>query len=193
LPRFHPRPSPDRPHARAARADTYTVTNLNDAGADQSKEATGRTTTVTLDGAGSSDPDGDKLTYRWEEGNTTLGTGVTLSRGFSVGSHTLTLTVTDPRGASATDAVTVTITDNTAPVISGVSARPDDLSPADTRFVPVTVRYRATDNAGAEPTGALSVASNFASADGEDVIIVDAHHLKLRARKSRTGSAGSTQ
>jgi len=91
-----------------------------DAGADQSKEATGSTTSVHLDGSHSSDPDGDSLTYEWKEGSTVLGTGMTLSHSFSVGVHTLTLTVMDPSNASASDKVTITITDTTAPSISGL-------------------------------------------------------------------------
>jgi serine protease AprX len=70
------------------------------------------TASFTLDGRGSSDPDGDALTYRWEQTSPALGTPVgttptvTLSRG--VGTYVFRLTVSD--GAlSATDSVTVTV------------------------------------------------------------------------------------
>src|SRR5206468_506649 len=63
-------------------------------------EATGARTPVVLDGGASYDPDGDTITaYRWSEGSTPLGTGMTLSVNLSVGTHPITLTVTDPAGA----------------------------------------------------------------------------------------------
>src|SRR5207245_1444021 len=41
--------------------------------------------TVLLDGTGSTDPDGDPLTYTWREGATTLGTSSTLSVPLPIG------------------------------------------------------------------------------------------------------------
>ena len=71
-----------------------------------------------LDGSGSSDPDGDILTYAWTQ---TLGAQVTLSdAGYVQPSFTapwqperlaFRLTVTDPDGLSDTDEVTVTVRD----------------------------------------------------------------------------------
>ncbi len=62
--------------------------------------------TVALSGASSSDPDGDPLTYAWTEGSTSLGTGPTLSQSFGVGTHTVSLTVNDGKGATSTTDVT---------------------------------------------------------------------------------------
>ncbi len=74
--------------------------------------------TVTLDGSGSYDPDGDALAYQWtQEG----GPGVTLSDGSisqptfvapaQEGPLTFRLTVVDPGGLSTSDTVSVTVTD----------------------------------------------------------------------------------
>ncbi|HRT57120.1 MAG TPA: Ig-like domain-containing protein [Candidatus Paceibacterota bacterium] len=50
---------------------------------------------VTLDGSDSSDPQNDPLEYEWTEGDTALGTNEVVTARFSLGSHTVTLTVKD--------------------------------------------------------------------------------------------------
>jgi hypothetical protein len=64
---------------------------------------------VTLSGAASADPDGSIATYEWRQGTALLGQGVTLNRLFAVGEHTITLTVTDNGGATASDTVLVSV------------------------------------------------------------------------------------
>lgn len=67
---------------------------------------------VVLDGSGSYDNDaGDFVAnYRWTEGATVLQDGPAfLSHAFGVGNHTVTLTVTDSRGATASDTVLVSV------------------------------------------------------------------------------------
>jgi uncharacterized repeat protein (TIGR01451 family) len=89
------------------------------AGADQTVECAGATTSVTLDGSASSDPDGDTpLTYEWREGVTVLGTGVVLNTSLAFGSHTITLKVTDPFGAFSEDTVVVNVVDTTNPMVT---------------------------------------------------------------------------
>jgi len=63
---------------------------------------------VTLNGTGSSDPDGDPLSFTWA-GPFGTATGPTPTVTIPRGTHTITLTVTDPHGASATDTVSVTV------------------------------------------------------------------------------------
>ncbi len=89
------------------------------AGADQTIECAGASTSVTLNGSASTDPDGDTpLTYEWREGVTVLGTGVTLNTSLPFGPHTITLKVTDPSGAFSEDTVSVNIVDTTDPMIT---------------------------------------------------------------------------
>ena len=78
--------------------------------------------TVTLDGSGSSDPDGTIASYEWKEGATALGTTSIITSNFLVGVHTVTLTVTDNEGKTGTDAVVVTVQPNQAPI---ANAGPD--------------------------------------------------------------------
>src|SRR5262249_47789769 len=83
-----------------------------DAGPDQTVEL-GQP--ITLDGRGSSDPDGDPLQFEWKDGTgTVVGTTavVTLDRAFGV--HTFTLTVRDDFGGSDTRAEGETVPPTTA-------------------------------------------------------------------------------
>jgi PKD repeat protein len=66
---------------------------------------------VVLDGSGSYDPEGGELAYRWTEGATVLYDGPNATVGVvpAVGTHTITLAVTDNGGLTATDGVVVTV------------------------------------------------------------------------------------
>jgi hypothetical protein len=56
---------------------------------------------VLLNASASTDPDGDDLTYTWYDGSTLVGTGVLFDYASpTTGSHTLSVTVTDPAGLS---------------------------------------------------------------------------------------------
>jgi hypothetical protein len=68
----------------------------------------GGSATVTLDGSASWDPDGSIVSYSWATDGTTL-TGPNPSHDFPVGTHVVTLTVTDNGGATGTDTVTITV------------------------------------------------------------------------------------
>ena len=114
----------------ATDTDTVVVTvNANqaptaNAGADQIVSDVGDgngSEPVTLNGSGS-DPDGTIVSYEWKEGALVLGTTATITYDFSVGSHTVTLTVTDNGGATGTDTVIITVVDNLAP---SANAGPD--------------------------------------------------------------------
>jgi uncharacterized delta-60 repeat protein len=92
------------------------------AGADQTTECQGVLTNVTLDGAASSDPDGNSLTYEWREGTILLGTGEIVAANLSRGTHTITLTVTDTGNASSQDSVVINVVDSTPPSITAPSS-----------------------------------------------------------------------
>ena len=108
----------------ASASDEMVLTVLNrapaaNAGVDQTAN---HAQTVTLDGVGSTDPEGGLLSYAWSVGGVQIATGANPSVGpFEVGIHTVTLTVTDDKGAIATDSMIVTVV-NEVPV---ANAGPD--------------------------------------------------------------------
>lgn len=79
------------------------------AGSDRTISAKAAKARVRLDGARSTDPDREGLTYLWREGSRQIATGVgpvvTLKRGI----HNITLEVRDPHGATDTDDVLITV------------------------------------------------------------------------------------
>ena len=72
--------------------------------------------TVTLSGAGSSDPGGLPLTYNWT-GPFGTASGVTVNVPVPLGTHVITLTVSNG-SSSATATVTVTVQDTIAPYVN---------------------------------------------------------------------------
>ncbi|NRB42354.1 MAG: thrombospondin type 3 repeat-containing protein [Pseudomonadales bacterium] len=66
--------------------------------------------TVILDGSASTDPDGSISSYRWTEESVVLSSSDRFSKAdFSVGVHTLTLTVTDNDGTTDSSDVVITV------------------------------------------------------------------------------------
>jgi ELWxxDGT repeat protein len=79
-----------------------------------------RNTAVAFTGAASSDPDSDALTYAWDFGDGSTGTGVAPTHSYAtVGSFTVTLTVNDGTVASAPATSTVTISNQTPSANAG--------------------------------------------------------------------------
>ncbi len=110
------------------------------AGADQTLDATGQTTSVTLDGSGSSDADGDALSYSWTLNGSVVSTDASFSTNLADGSYTFTLTVSDGE-ESDSDEVSVTVV-NTIPV---ADAGADQTLEATGATTTVTLNGSATD------------------------------------------------
>jgi Right handed beta helix region/PKD domain len=158
------------------------------AGPDQTVVAdAGCAALVALDGTGSSDPDGDPLTYSWTGSFGTV-SGATASVSLPAGTEVVTLTVRDGRGAWATDTLVVTVLDKTPPVIQSAAASPSVLSPANKQLVPVTIAVSATDACGGSVRCRIvSVTSNEAI-DATDWRITGDLTVNLRADRSKKGT-----
>jgi hypothetical protein len=166
-----------------------------DAGPDQiaSADATCRAS-VTLDGSGSTDPDGDRLTYAWS-GAFGAATGVTPAISAAVGTQTIALSVSDGDGGTASDAMQLTVNNTVPPAVTDLAATPSTLTPPDHRMVDVTIAALVAPACGTTATCQIvSVSSNEpANAEGDgntdpDWVIADPLHLQLRAERSGTGS-----
>ncbi len=82
---------------------------------------------VSLDGSGSSDPDGSVAAHAWDFGDGESTTGASVTHTFSdPGTYTVTLTVTDDVGATASDTVTVTV--DPAPFGPTIVTQPVDIT-----------------------------------------------------------------
>jgi hypothetical protein len=167
------------------------------AGPDQTIEASGATgTSVMLDGSASSDPDGDPLTYQWQDAaGHIVATTAQAQVSVPLGARTFTLTVDDQRGGTASDSVVITVRDTTPPVISSLVASPDVLGPPNHKMVPVSLAAVVSDAADANPTCEIvSVTSNEPQnglGDGDtapDWVLTGNLTLDLRAERAGNGS-----
>ena len=122
---------------------TFNLTNrppIANAGPDQIVEGAGPNgTSVTLDGSASSDPDNDSLTFAWTGPfGTASGSKPTVT--LPLGTHTITLTVNDGHGGTASDTVSVQVRDTTPPVLN----LPADINVTATSPTGATVSYTAS-------------------------------------------------
>ncbi len=96
---------------------------------------------VSFNASGSSDPDGSIVSYAWNFGDATTGSGVTASHTYTnPGAYTATLTVTDNQGATASKSTTITVSSN-------VPNAPSNLTASVSKR---TVTLRWTDNSSNE-------------------------------------------
>jgi probable HAF family extracellular repeat protein len=70
---------------------------------------------VTLNGSGSTDPNGDPLSFEWTMGGALLSTNSSFSAVFPLGTNLVTLKVTDPCGASSQTNLQVRVVDTAPP------------------------------------------------------------------------------
>jgi hypothetical protein len=117
-----------------------------------------------------------------------------LNAPYPVGTTTITWTATDAHGNTSSATQTITVNDSQAPTITNLSASPSSLWPPNHTMQNVTVTYNASDNCGGVSCVIGSVTSNEptnGTGDGDtapDWVIVDSHHVQLRAERAGGGA-----
>lgn len=157
------------------RYDNLVVRTINqppscDAGADQTLECAGALTPTQLNGAASSDPDGDSITYEWTVAD---GSGAVIENPssihptgwFPIGATMVTLIVTDGNGGFDTDDMLVVVQDTTAPVVV-CTTDVASLWPPNHRMVAVRIFLNVAD-VGASPQD-FSVMCQVSSSEADD-------------------------
>ena len=129
---------------------------------------------VTLSGSGS-DPDaGDVLTFQWTEGSVVLGSAAAVSTTLALGTHDVTLTVTDSHGASATSTARIEVRDTTPPLVTA----------------PAALAIPATEFAGTRASSWPGLAAWLTSATARD--LADTDPVALTADINGVPITGST-
>ena len=117
--------------------------------------------TCTVDGSGSSDPDGSVASYAWQLGDGATATGATATRAYTApGSYTVTLTVTDDRGATAV--TTRTAQPSTAAIQRVAAVQNDAGGSVNSRSLTIPTAVQAGD------TMVLFLATNSATTTVSD-------------------------
>ncbi|HEX6853534.1 MAG TPA: S8 family serine peptidase [Candidatus Polarisedimenticolaceae bacterium] len=166
-------------------------------------ECTGNNSAAaTLSGAGSSDPDGDPITYLWSAPGIVFDdpTSVTPTATFPLGDTTVTLVVNDGYEDSDPATVVVRVQDTLPPTITSVGVTPTYLWPPNHNMATATTTVTATDvcdpspvvllvgTSSSEPDDAQGGGDGFTTNDiqGADTGTPD-FEIQLRAERQGAG------
>jgi hypothetical protein len=131
------------PRAMLSAAIKANLLPVAEAGANQT---IGAGTAALFDGSGSVDPDGTIVSYLWDFGDGTTGSGQFVNHTYPTpGSFTVTLTVSDDDGAKASDTAKIVVVDQTSPTVKVQSPFGGETVPAGSTL---TIRWTSSDNVG---------------------------------------------
>jgi hypothetical protein len=167
-----------------------------DAGPDQTVSADAECrATVRLDGAQSSDPDGDSLSYTWS-GSFGSATGPSPLLVLGTGTHVITLAITDGNGGTSFDLVQVTVADTIPPDITRLSATPATLAPPNHQMIQIAVATELAPSCGTTTSCRIvAISSNEpenGTGDGDtspDWVITGPLTAQLRAERAGSGTS----
>lgn len=131
---------------------------------------------VTLDGLLSTDADGTIATAEWRAGTTVIASSLTTSVTLGIGSYAFDLYITDDDGATASDTITVVVTDSTAPVTLATPSIP--IAAGGWYKASVTLSLSASDHIGGSgvreitysATGATTIASTTIAGSSTSIL-----------------------
>src|SRR5712672_3345151 len=183
-----PPPPPPANHPPVANAGTAQTVNCMGHGC----------ASVTLNGSGSTDPDGDALSYVWtdQSNNAVVGTTAVVQLNVTLGVHWFTLTVTDTGGLPSTAATSVTVQDTTPPTLS-VALSPNYLWPPNHKLVQITASVATSDACDAHPRVQLVSITSSEQNDSNDIQAVgggqvtfgtDVRSFLLRAERNSSSN-----
>jgi PKD repeat protein len=122
--------------------------------------------TVNLSGGNSNDPDGTIAGYAWDLGNGQTGTGAAIQAIYTeAGIYTVTLTVTDDRGATATQTLDIEVSED-----SNIAPGADFVADPVTGTAPLQVSFDGSASADVDGTIA-SYAWNFGNGQNATGVI----------------------
>jgi hypothetical protein len=123
---------------------------------------------VVLDGLGSRDPNGLRLSYQWSDAQgKVIGTHALVWVRASLGTNLYNLTVSDSTGLSSSAQTSVTVRDLKPPILR-VDASPRVLIPANDQFVPISASIIARDHCDCDAKVAISLVSIVSDDPAED-------------------------
>lgn len=145
---------------------TFNRSPVADAGDDVTVECAGPSgTSVTLDGSGSNDPDGQSLVYAWTATPAVAfddASSVTPAATFPHGTTVARLAVSDGAGGTGDDTVTVRVVDTVPPAVT-ITAAPTSIWPPNHKMVRVAASIEASDACG--PVTLVSVTASSSEPD----------------------------
>jgi hypothetical protein len=176
------------------------IAPVANAGPDQTVECPGP---VMLNGSASTDANStpgtndDIASYQWFLGDSVIATGEVVGCTLPVGTHVVTLKVTDKMGATDSDTVTVTVVDTTPPVVT-LRMSPDRLWPPNHKMKTVHAILDIRDCDPAPKVELVSVTSNEPDnglGDGDTsndisgaTLGTDDRYVQVRAERAGGGS-----
>ncbi len=147
---------------------------------------------VSFNGSGSTDSDGTIVSYAWNFGDDSTGTGATVTHIYSAaGTYTATLTVTDNSGATGSDTATVNVTET---AIKGMHVSDIIMSTKVTRQNVAAIANVKVVDSGGNPVSGATVSGHWtgATTDRDTGITSGTGQIALQSNNVKKPRSGTT-